>query len=168
MWNGSLADTVLVAQGFAGRGPALDNFTHNRLTSERSRPWIMAAKDPRIDAYIAKSAPFAQPILKHLRKVVHAGCPDVEETIKWSMPHFDYKGLMCHMAAFKQHCAFGFRNDSVVSAKQQSVAAEAMGHFGRITALSDLPAEKVLIGYVRKAAKLNDSGVKRVRTNPSR
>src|ERR1041385_4371592 len=68
----------------------------------------MATKDPRIDAYIAKSAEFAQPILKHLRKVVHARCPDVVETLKWSMPHFDHKGVMCGMAAFKQHCAFGF------------------------------------------------------------
>ncbi len=61
----------------------------------------MATKDPRIDAYIAKSAGFAKPILKHLRKIVHAGCPEVEETMKWSMPHFDYKGVMCGMAAFK-------------------------------------------------------------------
>ena len=68
----------------------------------------MATKDPRIDAYIAKAANFAKPILKHLRKVVHTGCPEVEETMKWSMPHFDYKGMMCGMAAFKEHCAFGF------------------------------------------------------------
>ena len=163
-----MADTVLVAKGFAGRDAVLDNFCRHRLGSQRSRPSIMAGKDPRIDAYIAKSAPFAQPILRHLRKVVRAGCPNVEETIKWSMPHFGYKGTMCHMAAFKQHCAFGFWNDSVIPEKQQSVAAEAMGHFGRITALCDLPAEKVLIGYVRKAAKLNDSGVKRVRATPSR
>jgi hypothetical protein len=59
----------------------------------------MARKDPRIDAYIAKSADFAKPILKHLRKMVHAGCPEVAETLKWSMPHFDYKGVMCGMAA---------------------------------------------------------------------
>ncbi len=68
----------------------------------------MPKKDPRLDAYIAQSAPFAQPILKQLRKVVHAGCPDVEETLKWSMPHFDYKGMLCGMAAFKEHCSFGF------------------------------------------------------------
>ena len=80
----------------------------------------MASKDPRIDAYIAKSADFAQPILKHLRKVVHAGCPEVEETMKWSMPHFDYKGVMCGMAAFKEHCAFGFWKESLVFDSRQS------------------------------------------------
>ena len=69
----------------------------------------MADVDPRIDAYIAKSAPFAQPILIHLRKLVHKACPQAEEKMKWSMPHFDYKGeMMCSMAAFKQHCSFGF------------------------------------------------------------
>jgi len=65
-------------------------------------------KDPRIDAYIKKSAPFAQPILKRLRKLIHAACPDVEESLKWSCPHFVYHGMLCHMAAFKAHCAFGF------------------------------------------------------------
>lgn len=68
----------------------------------------MARKDPRIDAYIDKSAPFARPILKHIRKIVHAGCPDVEETIKWQFPHFDYHGVLYGMAAFKAHCALGF------------------------------------------------------------
>jgi hypothetical protein len=74
----------------------------------------MGKRDPRVDAYIDKSAPFAKPILKHLRKIVHAGCPDVEETIKWQFPHFDYKGIMCGMAAFKNHCAFGFWKGSLI------------------------------------------------------
>jgi hypothetical protein len=65
----------------------------------------MPTTDPRVDAYIAKSADFAQPILEHLRAVVHAACPDVEETMKWSFPHFMYKGMMCSMASFKAHCA---------------------------------------------------------------
>lgn len=68
----------------------------------------MATRDPRIDAYIEKAAPFAKPILTHLRSVVHEACPDVQETTKWSSPHFDYRGMMCGMAAFKEHCAFGF------------------------------------------------------------
>jgi len=63
----------------------------------------MGHKDPRVDAYIARSADFAKPILKHLRKIVQAGCPEAEETIKWQFPHFDYKGMMCSMAAFKEH-----------------------------------------------------------------
>src|SRR2546430_12348632 len=109
----------------------------------------MASKDPRIDAYIAKSADFAKPILKHLRKVVHAGCPDVEETIKWSMPHFDYKGSLCGMAAFKQHCSFGFWKSSLVLGADPDGAKDGMGHFGRIESEEDLPNEKKLIAYVR-------------------
>lgn len=121
----------------------------------------MSKKDPRVDAYIAKAAPFAQPILKHLRKIAHTGCPQLEETIKWGMPFFDYKGMLCHMAAFKQHCAFGFWKSSQLFDGALEGESEAMGNFGRITKVEDLPAEKVLIDYVRKAAQLNDSGVKR-------
>jgi uncharacterized protein YdeI (YjbR/CyaY-like superfamily) len=122
----------------------------------------MPKEDPRVDAYIAKAAPFAQPVLIHLRKLVHAGCPDVEETLKWSMPSFTYKGILCGMAAFKEHCTFGFwKHDLVVGDRGESKAEEAMGTFGRITKLSDLPSDKVLLGYIRKAAELNDSGIKR-------
>src|SRR6266705_559548 len=121
----------------------------------------MAAKDPRIDAYIAKSADFAKPILSHLRKLVHAACPGVQETIKWGMPHFDYKGIMCGMAAFKQHCSFGFWKGRLIFGKAPGGARdEGMGYAGRITKLSDLPADKVLLGYIRKAAALNDAGIK--------
>jgi uncharacterized protein YdeI (YjbR/CyaY-like superfamily) len=120
----------------------------------------MARKDPRIDAYIAKSADFAKPILKHLRKVVHAGCPDVQETMKWSMPHFDYKGVMCGMAAFKQHCAFGFWKESLVFGGDQKEEKAALGSFGCIKSLADLPNEKTLIGFVEKAAALNEAGIK--------
>jgi uncharacterized protein YdeI (YjbR/CyaY-like superfamily) len=120
----------------------------------------MAKKDPRIDAYIAKSAAFAKPILKHLRKVVHAGCPEVEETLKWSMPHFDYKGVMCGMAAFKQHCAFGFWKESLVLGPEKKGEKTGMGSFGCIKSLAELPNEKTLIGYVKKAAALNEAGIK--------
>jgi uncharacterized protein YdeI (YjbR/CyaY-like superfamily) len=120
----------------------------------------MAKKDPRVDDYIEKSAEFARPILKHLRRVVHLGCPQVQETIKWSFPHFDYKAIMCGMAAFKHHCAFGFWKAELVFPGDKRAKKEAMGHFGRITSLADLPPEKTLIGYVRKAADLNDAGVK--------
>lgn len=113
-------------------------------------------KDPRIDAYIAKAPEFARPILKHLRAIVREGCPDVEETMKWSMPHFDYKGPLAGMAAFKAHCAFGFWKGSLVVPG----SGEAMGQFGRITKVADLPKDKVLVGYVKKAARLNDEGVK--------
>jgi hypothetical protein len=68
----------------------------------------MVQRDPRIDAYIARQRDFARPILKHLRKVVHEGCPQVVETLKWNSPSFEHKGMLCGMAAFKQHTVFGF------------------------------------------------------------
>jgi uncharacterized protein YdeI (YjbR/CyaY-like superfamily) len=129
----------------------------------------MATKDPRIDAYIAKSAEFAKPILKHLRKVVHAGCPEVVETLKWSMPHFDHKGVMCGMAAFKEHCAFGFWKADLIMPKEKQTEKSGMGSFGSIKSLADLPSEKTLIGYVRKAAALNEAGIKAPgRTQPKK
>ena len=123
----------------------------------------MGKKDPRIDAYIKAAAPFARPILTHLRKVVHVGCPEVEETIKWRMPHLNYKGMFIGMAAFKQHCAFGFWREAELALEGAGTDSENMGHFGRIASLDDLPDEKTLIGYVRKAKEIKDSGV----TKPS-
>ncbi|MEW6156965.1 MAG: YdeI/OmpD-associated family protein [Verrucomicrobiota bacterium] len=123
----------------------------------------MPKKDPRIDAYIAQSADFAKPILKHLRKLIHQGCPEVEETMKWSFPHFMYKGILCSMASFKQHCAFGFWKGALIfgdTPEGRKAADEAMGQFGRITALSDLPKDDVIIKYVKEAVRLNDAGVK--------
>jgi len=120
----------------------------------------MATKDPNIDAYIAKSATFAKPILKHLRKVVHAGCPQVEETMKWSMPHFDYKGMLCGMAAFKEHCSFGFWKESLILGQDRAAEKAGMGSFGCIRSMADLPNEKTLIGYVKKAAALNEAGIR--------
>ncbi len=125
----------------------------------------MGKKDKRIDDYIAKSADFAKPILKHFRELVHKACPDVEETWKWSFPHFDYKGsMMCSMAAFKQHCAVGFWKASLMSDAKALVAKakteEAMGHMGRITSLKDLPKDQVLIKYIKEGMKLNDEGIK--------
>ena len=116
----------------------------------------MGKKDPRVDAYIAKSAPFARPILKRLRKLVHQGCPPVVEEIKWGMPHFDYGGIFCGMAAFKGHCTFGFWNRAMNLKRGEG----AMGQFGCITKLSDLPADSVIVGYVRLAKKLADDGIK--------
>jgi uncharacterized protein YdeI (YjbR/CyaY-like superfamily) len=117
----------------------------------------MTIIDPRVDAYIAKSADFAQPILTHLRAVVQAACPDVEEAIKWGFPHFMYKGMMCSMASFKGHCSFGFWKAQLLLADQAK--QEAMGDFGRITSLADLPSKKVLTTYIKQAMKLNDEGV---------
>ena len=118
----------------------------------------MSNRDARVDAYIARSAEFARPILTHLREAVHAGCPGAEETIKWGMPHFTYKGLLCGMAAFKRHVAFGFWRGREVVGSANDRNSEAMGNFGRISTMSDLPSKRVLIGYVRKAAALKDAG----------
>lgn len=119
----------------------------------------MGTRDKRIDAYINKSAPFAQPILTELRARVHTHCLDVTETIKWSMPHFEYKGcIFCNMAAFKAHCAFGFWLGELLKVEEKN--GKAMGNFGRITTLSDLPSEKEFARLVKAAMKLHDAGVK--------
>lgn len=127
--------------------------------------------DTRIDAYIQKSAAFAQPILMHLRELVHAACPDVEETMKWSFPHFMYKNeMLCSMASFKQHCVFGFWKAALMKDQQLVETAKsevAMGHLGRITSLKDLPADRKMKAYIKEAMKLNDAGVKVARKTPA-
>lgn len=123
----------------------------------------MGKKDPRVDAYIEKSQDFAKPILIHIRKLVHQACPDVEEKIKWGFPHFDYKGMMCSMASFKNHCSFGFWKAAIMADphKIMSLVGEtAMGSFGKLTAISDLPEDAILLEYIKDAVKLNDEGIK--------
>ena len=117
--------------------------------------------DRRVDAYIEKAQPFAQPILEHLRKLMHKGCPDLEETIKWSMPFFVYKGtILANMAAFKAHCAFGFWGNEIAAVLREAdvSSGEAMGTLGRIAGVKDLPAEKKMLAWVRQAAAFVDSG----------
>jgi uncharacterized protein YdeI (YjbR/CyaY-like superfamily) len=126
----------------------------------------MPKTDKRIDAYIEKAQPFAQPILKHLRKLIHEGNPEVEETIKWGMPSFDYKGPFFSMAAFKQHAVFGFMKSELIKdpkgylQERKAQGGEAMGHGGRIESLKDLPPDKVMLDFIKQAKKLNDEGVK--------
>jgi len=120
----------------------------------------MPKTDPRIDAYIRKAQPFAQPILTHLRKVVHTACPDVEETLKWRHPTFMYKGMLGGIAAFKQHATFGFWKHSLLVKQFPKIEKDAWGQFGRLTSLSDLPDEKTIVRIVKAAAALNDAGVK--------
>ena len=125
----------------------------------------MTDHDPRVDAYITRSAPFAQPILTYLRDVVHAGCPEVEEGLKWRMPFFSYRGSpLCMMAAFKQHCGFGFWLSRQVVGE---AAEDGMGQFGKIGTLSDLPSKKALVAYINKAMALNEAGVKMSRSTPA-
>ena len=120
--------------------------------------------DKRIDNYILQAQDFAQPILNHLRALIHATCADVEEKIKWSFPHFDYKGQpMCYMASFKKHCAFGFWKASLMkdaSLMQNAKAKTSMGHLRKITSLKDLPSDKKMMAYLKEAMKLNDEGIK--------
>jgi uncharacterized protein YdeI (YjbR/CyaY-like superfamily) len=126
----------------------------------------MGSRDPRVDAYIAKSADFAKPILVYVRELVNATCPQAEETLKWGMPTFMYHGMLCGVAAFKQHCTFGFwKHSLVVGAGRYD---DAMGQFGRITKLSDLPRKKELVAFIKKAMQLNEDGIKieRPRTKP--
>lgn len=120
----------------------------------------MPTLDPRVDAYVERSANFAQPILRHIREVVHAACPEVVETMKWSFPHFTHHGILCSMAAFREHCALGFWRGAQVLGEEGAANGEAMGQFGRITSLDDLPPPEVLAGYVREAARLNEEGAK--------
>ena len=120
----------------------------------------MPERDPRVDAYIEKADPFARPILRHIRQVVHQACPGVQETMKWSFPHFEYHGLLCSMAAFKQHCAFGFWKGAQVISGTSGPKTDAMGQFGRITSVEDLPNARTLASYVKHAATLNAEGVK--------
>jgi uncharacterized protein YdeI (YjbR/CyaY-like superfamily) len=120
----------------------------------------MAGRDPQIDAYIARAAPFARPILRHVRKLVHQGCPKVEETMKWSMPHFEYHGIMLGMAAFKEHCSIGFWKGELIMGKPAG-SDGGMGHFGRVASLKDLPSDRQFIEDVRKAADLNKRGIKK-------
>jgi uncharacterized protein YdeI (YjbR/CyaY-like superfamily) len=119
--------------------------------------------DQRIDAYIESRAPFAQPILRHLRDIVHAACPDCEETLKWSSPSFMYKGkILAGFAAFKAHAVFGFWSGSQVLEADPGQAS-AMGQFGRLTSLDELPPRATLVALTKQAMKLIDDGVKPVR-----
>jgi uncharacterized protein YdeI (YjbR/CyaY-like superfamily) len=117
--------------------------------------------NPKVDAYIAKSQPFAQPILSHIRELAHKACPDVEETIKWSMPFFELGGVVLgHMAAFKQHCAVGFwaLEMHAILSEDGLLSENGMGSLGKVTGLKDLPSDKKLLNYYRQAAGLVASG----------
>jgi len=128
----------------------------------------MPTTDPFVDAYIEKSKDFAKPILKHIRALVHDACPDVVETKKWSFPHFDYKGeMMCSMAGFKEHCAFNFWKQSLLDQTAFPAEKTAMGSFGRIKSLDDLPDAKTMKKLIGDAMKLNDDGIKVAKPKPT-
>jgi len=128
----------------------------------------MGKKDPRVDAYIAGAAHFAKPVLKHLRKTVHAACPEAEETLKWGAPTFMYHGMLCGMAAFKEHATFGFWKHALLVEDMPKPGQAAWGNFGRITSVSDLPSETTMRRLVKQAMALNEQGVKVPRKAPPR
>jgi uncharacterized protein YdeI (YjbR/CyaY-like superfamily) len=129
----------------------------------------MGKKDPRVDAYITKAAPFARPILTRLRKAMHIGCPQVEEAIKWGMPFFMYEGILANMAAFKHHCTFGFWKGTLLkSLHAAGKSQEAMGQLGRIESQADLPSDEFLIKQVQEAMRLNKEAAKAPTKHPSK
>ena len=126
----------------------------------------MPKRDPRVDAYITASGAFARPILKHLRRLVHRACPQVEETLKWRMPTFVYRGILCGMAAFKEHVSFGFWKHALVMGA--GAPRDGMGSFGKVATLAELPTDKVIDAAIRRAMKLNREGVKAPRAASTR
>lgn len=122
----------------------------------------MGTRDERVDEYLSRQADFARPLLEHMRELVHEACPDIEETIKWGVPSFEYHGLLCHMAGFKAHCAFGFWKHAQVFGVVGK-ADRAMGSFGRITTKKDLPTKREFKQLMKKAVELNEKGIKGVR-----
>ena len=162
-------------------GPARENIEPNSKPARRDRagttcrhrfydppeaiPWEHETTGSTLTSQNHRNSP-GQSLLT-LRDLVHAACPEVEEAMKWSRPHFVYKGLLCGMSAFKEHCAFGFWNGSVVAKSTGEEGRDGMGQFGRITQVADLPSKKILTGYIKEAMKLNDAGIKSpTRTKP--
>ncbi|GAA5007933.1 hypothetical protein FNZ56_03745 [Pseudoluteimonas lycopersici] len=118
----------------------------------------MSSHDPRVDAYIAKAADFARPILAEIRARVHAACLEVEETIKWGMPSFVHAGgILCGMAAFKRHVSFGYWKHALVMGEAER---DGMGSYGKMAALQDLPPKATMRADLKKAMRLNEEGVK--------
>lgn len=126
----------------------------------------MTKKDPRVDVYVAAAAEFARPILVHLRGLVHEVCPEVEEGIKWGHVSFAYKGMLASMAAFKAHCGFGFWKGLIIFGSKDK-EDNAMGRFGRLTSLADLPSDGKIRGWLKQAVELNEAGVKVARPKPA-
>jgi hypothetical protein len=122
----------------------------------------MNKHSPAVDAYIARSAEFARPILTRIRGLFHKACPGIEETIKWGFPHFEYKGIVGSMAAFKKHACFGFWKGRLLSDPHNLFNGRRVTsmNFAKINNVSELPPDKILLEYIRQAVALNEAGVK--------
>ncbi|MBB6109353.1 YdeI/OmpD-associated family protein [Mucilaginibacter lappiensis] len=127
----------------------------------------MSKFNPQFDEYIEKSADFAKPIMEYLRQIIHETCPEVEEIIKWSIPHFDYKGdMMCILASYKHHCSFSlYKAENMIDSKivESVKAGQKMGYMDKLKSLSDLPAKETLIAYIKEAMILNENGIKKAK-----
>ena len=123
----------------------------------------MGEKHPGVDAYLAKARDFAKPILKKIRALMHRGCPGLSEELKWNAPFFMYRGILGMMAGFKQHVTFGFWKHRLLAARVKGLPAkgvQAMGQFGRLASIADLPDDKTFLRLVKEAALLNELGLK--------
>jgi uncharacterized protein YdeI (YjbR/CyaY-like superfamily) len=121
----------------------------------------MPKQNPRVDAYIARSADFGRPILLRVRKLVHAACPEVTEAIKWGVPFYEHKGILLATPAFKAHCALVFWKGKLIFDK-----GDQRKKLRRLTSLADLPGDKILSGYIKQAVEFNEAGVKTSRLQP--
>ncbi len=124
-------------------------------------PAAISSFEPKVDLYISKAQPFAQPILEHLRELVHKAVPGVQETIKWSRPFFEYKGvILANVSAFKEHCSFGFWGEEIGAVLREANVVQdgGMGSLGRITTLKDLPSDKQMLAFLKQAKAFIDSG----------
>lgn len=128
----------------------------------------MGSRDTRVDRYLAEAPEFARPILVQLRELIHDTCPEVEETVKWRVPAFMYHGILCGVAAFKRHVAMGFWKSTLLVGNDKAATQAALERLGRLTALSDLPPRRMLVGYIREAMRLNAEGVKPPRRTAAR
>ena len=128
----------------------------------------MANTIPQVDAYIEKSAEFAQPILIKLRSLFHQACPEIEESIKWSSPFFEYKGIVGNMTAFKKHVSYGFWKAGLMSDPEGILeqAGDTQMAVLKAETVDDLPADAILIRYIEEAVDLNERGIKAPQTNP--
>lgn len=130
----------------------------------------MGKKNPAVDAYIAAAADFARPILGRLRRLFHEACPAIEETMKWSCPHFEYRGIVGGMAAFKQHVRWGLWKGNLISDPHGVFAdtGRLTMRDGKVTDVSQLPADAILLEYLRAAVALNEQGVKVPKKKPAK
>ena len=121
----------------------------------------MADDSKRVDEYIKNAPDFARPIMEKIRKAFHKGCPECEEAIKWGCPYFMYKGMLGGMASFKGHVSMGFWRSKEMDDPEKlfdtgtgAKASMCNAHFHN---LKEVPTQKILAEYVKRAAKLQDT-----------